>query len=65
MTAAGKEKEKVQAAKLAADREKKAIEGKEKNTETPDKQRRQQKTRDKDRLTVDTGEPGDEDAPGR
>ena len=62
VTAAGKEKEKVQAAKLAADREKKAIEGKEKNTETPDKKRRQQKTRDKDRLTVDTGEPGDKDA---
>ena len=41
----------------------KALEGNEKNTESPEKKRRQKKTKDKDRLTVDTGEPGDGDAP--
>ena len=50
-------------AKLTADRETNALEGKEKKTEPPEKKRRQKKTKDKERLTVDTGEPGDGDAP--
>ena len=61
------EKEKENMAKMTADQETKALEGKEKETEPSEKKRRPKKTRDKDRLqkglTVDTGEPGDGDAP--
>ena len=57
------EKEKEHMAKLMADRETKALEGKDKNTESPEKKRRQKKTKDKDRLMVNTGERGDGDAP--
>ena len=59
--------EKGNMAKMTADREAKALEDKEKETELSKKKRRTKKTKDKDRaqkgLTVDTGNPGDGDAP--
>ena len=52
---------------MMADRDAKALKGKEKETELSNEKRRPKRTKDKDRLqkgpTVDTGDPGNYDAP--